>query len=78
MDEFKERKQGLLFYFLAFLLCVLIAFESYVISRFGMDAELNMFVDAIGVMTVLQILVAVFLVTLSKSGYYLAVILFFS
>ena len=76
MDEFKERKQGVLFYFLAFLLCVLIAFESYVISRFGMDAELNMFVDAIGVMTVLQILVAVFLVTLSKSGYYLAVILF--
>lgn len=76
MDEFMERKQVVLFYFLAFLLCVLIAFESYVISRFGMDAELNMFVDAIGVMTVLQILVAVFLVTLSKSGYYLAVILF--
>ena len=61
---------------LAFLLCLLIVFNSFIVSRFGLSEELGVYVDMLGVMTVLQILLAVFLTTISKGGYFYAVILF--
>ena len=75
MEEIKGR-QKVAFLVLAFLLCALVVFNSFVISRFGLKDELGVYVELLGVMTVLQILLAVFLTTISKSGYYYAAVLF--
>ncbi len=76
MEEKTILQQRLKFVCLAVLFCALVASESLIISGFGITEELEFLVNLLGVLTVLQILIAIFLVTISKEGYYYVMILF--
>ena len=76
MEEKAILQQKVKFVCLAVLFCALVASESLIISGFGITEELEFLVNLLGVLTVLQILTAIFLVTISKEGYYYVMILF--
>lgn len=76
MEEKAIVQQRVKFICLAVLFCTLVASESLIISGFGITEELEFLVNLLGVLTVLQILIAIFLVTISKEGYYYVMILF--
>ncbi|MCR5596892.1 MAG: EAL domain-containing protein [Lachnospiraceae bacterium] len=76
MEEKAILRQKVKFVCLAVLFCALVASESLIISGFGITEELEFLVNLLGVLTVLQILTAIFLVTISKEGYYYVMILF--
>lgn len=76
MEEKAILQQRVKFVCLAVLFCALVASESLIISGFGITEELEFLVNLLGVLTVLQILIAIFLVTISKEGYYYVMILF--
>ncbi len=76
MEEKAILRQRVKFVCLAVLFCALVASESLIISGFGITEELEFLVNLLGVLTVLQILTAIFLVTISKEGYYYVMILF--
>ncbi len=76
MEEKAILQQRVKFICLAVLFCALVASESLIISGFGITEELEFLVNLLGVLTVLQILTAIFLVTISKEGYYYVMILF--
>ncbi|MCR5010841.1 MAG: hypothetical protein K6A72_00695, partial [Lachnospiraceae bacterium] len=76
MEEKTILQQRVKFVCLAVLFCALVASESLIISGFGITEELEFLVNLLGVLTVLQILIAIFLVTISKEGYYYVMILF--
>ena len=76
MEEKTILQQRVKFVCLAVLFCALVASESLIISGFGITEELEFLVNLLGVLTVLQILTAIFLVTISKEGYYYVMILF--
>ena len=76
MEDKAIMQQRVKFVCLAVLFCTLVASESLIISGFGITEELEFLVNLLGVLTVLQILIAIFLVTISKEGYYYVMILF--
>ena len=76
MEEKAILQKKVKFVCLAVLFCALVASESLIISGFGITEELEFLVNLLGVLTVLQILTAIFLVTISKEGYYYVMILF--